>query len=462
MIYTSTLSNFLGKDRIRSFTKERVAISLLLVSFISIGSAPLVGAEISLQAEALGFSAERLTNIDRRMDEAVQAGVMSGGQGLILKNGEPIYRGSWGYADRELRTPLTDDTRFRIYSMTKPITSVALLMLYEEGLFLLEDPIADYLPELADLKLAQLSPDGTASLVEPTKQPSIRDLLRHTAGFSYGIFSDTPVDQQYRQSQLLQAATLQEFTERLGKLPLLLEPGSRWHYSVAVDVQGRLIEVVAGKPFSEVLQERIFAPLKMSSTSFRLNEREARDLAQLYSPIGTNLDWNSTWEYSNEQGLEVAAAELTAPYLDGSLFESGGAGLVSTLSDYAKFAQLLANQGEFEGKRLLSPHTVALMRSDNLDGANSDGLWSMDAFGLGVGVVTDPAKKSGELGGVGAYGWGGAAGTNFWVDPSNDLIGIFMVQSIPHQTSLAKKFRVLTYSALITPPVSPPASQPGS
>lgn len=434
-------------------------MKVALASFIFIARAPLISAEVSPEAESFGFSAQRLMNIDRRMNEAVKAGVMAGGQGLIIKSGEAIYRGSWGYADRELQTPLTDNTRFRIYSMTKPITSVALLMLYEEGHFLLEDPVADYLPELADLKLARVSADGTVSLVEPSKQPSIRDLLRHTAGFTYGIFSDTPVDQQYRQSQLLQATTLQEFSERLGRLPLLLEPGSRWHYSVSVDVQGRLIEVITGKPFSEFLQERIFSPLAMSKTSFRLNEEESKDLAQLYSPIGTTLDWNSTWNFSDEQGLEVAAAELTAPYLDGSLFESGGGGLISTLSDYAKFARLLANQGEFEGKRLLSPHTVALMRSDNLDGANSDGLWSMDSFGLGVGVVSDPAKRSGELGGRGSFGWGGAAGTNFWIDPSNDLVGIFMVQSIPHQTPLAKKFQVLTYSSLIASP-PPPAPPP--
>jgi CubicO group peptidase (beta-lactamase class C family) len=229
----------------------------------------------------------------------------------------------------------------------------------------------------------------------------------------------------------------------------LFEPGSRWHYSVSVDVQGRLIEVLSGRTFGEFLEDRIFGPLGMKDTGFVVPEDKQGRLTQLYSPVGTVLDRDTPWQFTGETRLEPANPELTEPFLDGSLFESGGGGLVSTTADYLRFALMLANGGELDGVRLLAPATVEHMRSNHIQGIDSSGLWSMDAFGLGVGIVTDTARRSGELGADGAYGWGGAAGTNFWIDPDEDIIGIFMVQSVPHQTPLAKLFRVLTYQALI-------------
>jgi CubicO group peptidase (beta-lactamase class C family) len=396
-----------------------------------------------------GFSAERLARIDRHMEAAVADGRMVGGEGLIARGGEVVYHATWGDRDREASLPATPDTLYRIYSMSKPITSVALLMLYEEGHFLLGDPVAKYLPELADLAVAEeLDPNAPPATRPAARQPTIRDLLRHSAGFSYGIFGDTAVDRAYRNADLLQQATLQDFTELLGTLPLQFEPGTRWHYSVAVDVQGRLIEAISGKRFGAFLRERIFEPLGMDDTHFVVPPGKRGRLAQLYTPKGTNMTWDSRWQFTDEQALEVADPELTRGYLEGNLFESGGGGLVATAEDYLRFASMLAGEGEVEGVRLLAPLTVRHLRRNHAAELATDNLYSIDGFGLGVGVSVDPGV-TGELGADGNYGWGGAAGTLFWVDPVDAVIGIFMTQSVPHQTTLADTFRVLTYQALL-------------
>ncbi|MDP5054335.1 MAG: beta-lactamase family protein [Congregibacter sp.] len=396
-----------------------------------------------------GFSSERLQRINERMNEAVEDGIMVGGHGIIARNGSIVFNETWGMADREAGRPMSQDALYRIYSMSKPITAVALMMLYEEGHFLLEDPVSRYLPELAGLSLAQTDDNGDLVSKSPYRQPTIRDLLRHTAGMSYGIFGDSEVDKLYRKTDLLRAPTLAEFTKRLGTLPLLFQPGARWHYSVAVDVQGRLVEALSGQRFGDFLQQRIFGPLGMTDTFFVIPENKRSRLTALYTPKGTVMDWNSPWQFSAETALVPADPELTLPYLDGSLFESGGGGLISSADDYLRFALMLASGGKFNGVQLLSPKTIEHMRKNHLGEADSSGLWGMDGFGLGVGIVESTAGKSGELGADGAYGWGGAAGTNFWVDPDDNVVGLFMIQSVPHQTPLAKKFRVLTYQAMV-------------
>lgn len=399
--------------------------------------------------ESAGFSGERLQRINLRMNEAVAAGVMAGGHGLIAKDGQIVFDQTWGMADRESKQAMQSDSLYRIYSMTKPVTAVALMMLYEQGLFLLEDPIAKYLPEFANLKIAAIGEDGKPELRAPLRAPTIRDLLRHTAGFTYGLFSNTPVDKAYRDAELFKSKTLEDFIARLSEQPLLLEPGTRWHYSVAVDVQGRLIEVLSGQRLSDFFRTEVLEPLGMHDTFFVVPEDKTHRMAQLYKPKGTEINWNEAWAFTSEQELVVADAELSQAYYDGSTFESGGAGLVSTTYDYLRFALMLVNGGELDGVRLLSPRTIDHMRANHIQGMDHSGLWSLDAFGLGMGITWDTSTKSGELGADGAYGWGGAAGTNFWVDPKDNIVGIFMVQSVPHQTDLAKKFRVLTYQALV-------------
>jgi len=401
------------------------------------------------EPSALGFSAQRLSRIDAHMQRAVEDGIMVGGEALIARRGRIAWRQTWGMSDREAGEPMSQDTLYRIYSMTKPITAVAMMMLYEEGRFQLNDPLARYLPAFAGLQvLDDLDSDGTPILREPARAPTVRDLMRHTAGMTYGVFGDTAVDRAYREAGLLQSADLETFSKRLSGLPLQYDPGTRWHYSVAVDLQGRLVEVLSDMPFAEFLRKRIFEPLGMQDTAFVLPASDVSRLAQLYSPEGTQISWNEPWQSSQKQALEVADPRLTEPFVDGGYFASGGAGLVSSTDDYLRFSQMLLNGGELDGARLLSPRTVEHMRRNHLAGIDAQVLTGVEGFGLGVAVTVDPGV-SGEIGSPGSYGWGGAAGTRFWVDPSEEMVAIFMTQSVPHQTQLADQFRSLVYQALV-------------
>jgi len=424
----------------------------------------------SARPERVGFSSERLTKLTALMEERVADGTMVGGLGMIARNGKIIYNETYGQADRESGRDMTEDAIFRIYSMTKPITAVALMMLYEEGKFSLNDPIARYIPELANLQVALSTADGTTGIIsdgtrsrtigegddskigqtrKPRRQPTVRDLMSHTAGMTYGYFGNTEVDKAYRAADLMNPAmNLQEFVSALGKLPLQYEPGTKWHYSVAVDVQGRLVEVLSGQSFGDFLRTRIFTAIDMRDTSFTLPAAKLPRLVQMYSPQGTTA--GDFFAPSTGSGLVVAAASASDRYINGGTFESGGGGLLSTARDYMRFSQMLLNGGELDGVRLLAPKTVDLMTTNHLGdipmGFNRRGA----GFGLGFGLVLDPGEV-GEVSSAGEYNWGGAAGTAFWVDPQENLIGLFMVQSLPHRTRLRAEFKVLTYQALVNP-----------
>ncbi|MEQ8692949.1 MAG: serine hydrolase domain-containing protein, partial [Pseudomonadales bacterium] len=387
--------------------------------------------------------------------------------GVIARNGRVIYSETYGLADREANRAMTEDAIYRIYSMTKPITALAVMMLYEEGHFFLNDPVARYIPELANLEVALSTADGNTGIIsdgtqsrgvgegdkdltgqtrKPARQPTIRDLLTHTAGFTYGVFGNTEVDKLYRKAELMNRnMNLKEFVTRLGQIPLQYEPGTRWHYSVAVDVQGRLVEAISGMTFWEFLRTRIFEPLDMKDTYFTVPEDKLPRLAQLYAPEGTAGGGFAT--PATGPGLEVAAPATSAGYVEGTEFHGGGGGLVSTARDYLRFAQLMLNGGELDGVRLLSPKTVELMTANHLGdirmGFNRGGA----GFGLGYGLVLDPGE-AGEVSSAGEYNWGGAAGTRFWNDPEENLIGLFMVQSLPHRTRLGQEFKVLTYQGM--------------
>jgi CubicO group peptidase (beta-lactamase class C family) len=404
------------------------------------------------------------------MQQAVADGVMIGGLGLIARNGNLVFSETWGLRDREAALPMSDDTIFRIYSMTKPITGVALMMLFEEGKFSLNEPIAKYIPELANLVVAvstadgvtRARSDGVQSMTEgkgdqsvagstrkPKRQPSIRDLMRHTAGFTYGVFGNTEVDTAYRAVELLREhPNLQDFVTKLGKIPLQYEPGSRWHYSVGVDVQGRLVEVLSGMRFGDFLQQRIFKPLGMTDTSFRIHQDKRDRFAQLYSPKGTPGGMDAWLSKNRSDELVVAPEYSDRNFQPSAKFESGGGGLISTATDYLRFAQMLLNGGSLDGVRLLGTKTVDLMTSDHLGdipmGFGRKGV----GFGLNFGLLLDPAA-AGRSGSEGEYNWGGAAGTQFWVDPQEQLVGVFMVQSLPHRTTLGQKFKAFTYQAIV-------------
>jgi len=420
--------------------------------------------------EREGFDPARLERIAEQMNARVADGTMVGGMGMIARHDKIVYVDTWGMRDREAGKPMTEDTIFRIYSMSKPVTSVAVMMLYEEGKFFLNDPVARYIPELADLEVAvstadgdtRAESDGTQSRTigtgdetkegltrKPARQPTIRDLLRHTAGFTYGVFGNTEVDQQYRQAQMLvDHPSLEDFVTKLGQIPLQYEPGSRWHYSVSVDVLGRLVEVTSGMKLGDFLEERIFRPLGMKDTAFTVPAEKADRFAQLYSPKGTGEGTNIFLSQPTSRELVVAQGFANRNFSPGATFQSGGGGLTSTAMDYLRFCQMLLNGGALDGVRLLSPTTIALMTTDQLEdvpaGFNRRGV----TFGLGF-AVTEDQGEVGELGSVGEFNWGGAAGTRFWIDPKQDLIGIFMVQSLPHRTRLAEEFKILTYQAVV-------------
>ena len=412
-----------------------------------------------------GISQQRLDKLTAHMNQAVEGGTMVGGLGMIARNGKVVYSETFGQSDREANKPMKEDTLFRIYSMSKPITSVALMMLYEEGKFFLNDPISMYIPELANLELAISSADGETSMVsdgtnsktlgegdvskvgqtrQPKRQPTVRDLMIHTAGFSYGL-GNNEVDQQYDKN-LSMEDDLQTFVTKLGKIPLLYEPGTKWHYSVAVDVQGRLVEVLSGMRFGEFLEKRIFQPLDMQDTSFVVPKNKLDRLAQIYSPKGTpkGMDAFRTKATSSQLVVSTNREFTHDPYLEGATFESGGHGMVSSAMDYLKFSQMMLNGGELNGVRILSPKTVELMTLNHLDTMLEPGI----GFGLGFGVTLD-VGGTGEIGSVGEFEWSGAAGTKFWIDPVEKLIGIFMVQSINHRTRLSKEFRILTYQSIV-------------
>jgi len=443
---------------------------LTAVVFVLLAAQSLAREIPTTQPARVGLDSERLERIGEYMNQAVGDGTMVGGMAVIARNGRIAYTETWGMKDREAGEPMTEDALFRIYSMSKPITGVALMMLYEEGKFFLNDPVARYIPELANLEVARSTADGgntrivsdgtqsvtlgagdedlTGQTREPRRQPTIRDLLTHTAGFTYGVFGNTEVDQMYREAGILTDDTdLKEFVTRLGRIPLQYDPGTRWHYSVSVDIQGRLVEVLSGMSFGEFLKTRLFDPLDMKDTSFVVPANKLSRLAQLYTPEGT-AEGADGFRSMGRGPLVVAPDSTSEGFMEGATFESGGGGLVSTARDYLRFSQMMLNGGELNGVRILSPKTVELITTNHLGDISMGFGRTGVGFGLGFAVALDQGDI-GEIGSPGEYNWGGAAGTRFWIDPKENLIGIFMVQSIPHRTRLANTFKVLTYQSIV-------------
>ena len=440
----------------KALPRPNLALLLLLLALlwsrpaVADGDAPLV------KPEHVGLSSKRLERIDKLMMRYVDEKRIAGALGLIARHGEVVYLNTWGESDREAGKPMTPETIFRIYSMSKPITSVAVMILHEEGRFMLTDPVAKFLPELANMTVMteDADPSSGGSVVREfaaSNPITIQDLLRHTAGLTYGLFGNTRVDQMYRErGVLLEDRDIAETVAKLGKLPLLFEPGTTWHYSVAVDVLGRLIEVVSGQGFDEFLKQRIFDPLAMNDTGFFVPPEKLGRFAQLYAPKGTQQDAEA-WLRGVTSVDEIVPADpsISDGFVRPPTYQSGGGGLVSTAGDYLRFCQLMLNGGELEGVRILSRKSVELMTTDHLGdipmGLGRNGY----GFGLGFAVAVDQGQI-GTLGSVGEYNWGGAAGTSFWVDPKEDLVGIFMVQIIPHTgLNYSAEFKLLTYQAIV-------------
>jgi CubicO group peptidase (beta-lactamase class C family) len=415
----------------------RLALAVFLASGVAACQVKS-DAPAAAQDAGSGMSAERLQRLDEHFHRLVDEGKIAGVVTWVARRGQVVHHDAYGMADIAANRPMTEDAYFYVYSMTKPITSVALLMLYEEGRFQLRDPIARYLPELADLKLyAGDGAGGRMILRDPARQPTIQDVFRHTAGFLYGGAGNRGIDNAYREANVM-GGTLADLTTRLGKVPLAYEPGSQWVYSVSHDVQARLVEVLSGMSFDEFVQQRIFEPLGMKQTVFGRPDALKDQFAVIYGV--------------DAEGKLTPSGALDAPGAATRVL--GGFSISSTAADYGRFAQMLVNSGELDGKRLLSRKTIDLMDSNHLPagvnrGAAGGGTAGGEGYGLGVRVVIDPAQ-AGNLTSAGTFGWSGAAGTHFFVDRAEQLVAVFMIQKMgaPDGPGMAAQFETLVYQAI--------------
>jgi CubicO group peptidase (beta-lactamase class C family) len=389
-----------------------------------------------------GFITQRLARIDSAISAEVTAGRIPGAVALVARNGKIVYHKSFGFADIDTKTPMQANSIFRIASMTKAVTTVAVMMLYEQGHFQLKDPLARYIPAFAKMKvIATVEEDGSLTTTDATKPITIIDLLTHTSGISYpfipGNLQKTYVDAGVIDGLTVENLTLQSQMELLASQPLLFEPGSEWAYGLSSDVLGYLIEVISGKPLDRFFTEEIFTPLGMTDTYFYLPDDKAEQLVTLYAALA---DGSLIVSKGGESSIKL---ENTRYPIDGARsYFSGGAGLSSTALDYARFCQMLLNNGSFNGNRLLSRKSIELIRTSRAD-IDQDGR---NDFGLGF-YVNDLAE-TGELGSTGAYTWGGAFNTGFWVDPEENLVGVIMGQARPTHSSIRNRFRILVYQAL--------------
>jgi CubicO group peptidase (beta-lactamase class C family) len=386
------------------------AYTLLLACVVSVaGAADLATA----RPESVGMSSERLGRLTSTMRGLSDSGQLSGVVTMVAKDGKVVHFEASGKRDVASGAPMRKDAIFRIYSMSKPITGVAMMMLFEEGKWQLNDPVSKHIPEFANLKVAKVNPaNGTVQQVAPDHAMTMRELMSHSAGLSYGVFGTTAVDKMYTDVNVLDRdQPMQAMIDKLGKIPLLFQPGERWHYSVAVDVQGYLVEKLSGQPFPEFLKQRLFDPLKMKDTAFEVSADKVGRFVSFYT-------------YDKDRKL---VPHPGPDYTKAPALPSGGGGLVSTASDYMRFCQMLLNNGELDGQRILSPLSVQLMRTNMLP-ASARTFSPGNGFGLDFAVVEDPIAAGG-YGGAGTFYWGGYAGTWFWIDPVYDLIVVGMIQT---------------------------------
>jgi CubicO group peptidase (beta-lactamase class C family) len=410
----------------------------------------LKGGMMLVKPEEVGLSSPRLERIRTHFQQYIDAGKLAGTLTLVARRGQIAYCEPQGYLELARQRPMQRGTIFRIYSMTKPITSVGLMRLYEQGLFQLDDPVHKYIPTWANLRVF-VSGNHPVFATAPVARPmTIRDLLSHTSGLTYGFMERTNVDAAYRKlgvgGMSKPGYTLQDMVDTLAELPLEFSPGTRWNYSVSTDVLGYLIEVLSGQRLDVYLHEHVLQPLGMHDTGFTI---AAEQLAR----------FACNYERQHDGSLKLIDGPERTQYRECSFF-SGGGGLVSTAEDYFRFTSMLRNRGELDGIRLLGRKTVELMTLNHLPGGQEltqlaqTGMFTETAyagvgFGLGFSVMLDPTRAQ-ILGTPGEYAWGGAASTAFWVDPQEDLIVIFMTQLMPSSSyPLRRALRTLVYAALI-------------
>ena len=391
--------------------------------------------------ESLGLDSLVLENIKEYLNDTyVKDGKYVGTMTLVSRKGEVAYLDSLGFMDRENERPMQENSIFRIYSMSKAITSIAIMQLYEKSKFRLDDPVHWYIPSWKNLRVYQSGVYPNFLTSRPERHMTIRDLLTHMSGLTYDFMYKSNVDAAYRKTKVQQAGTLEEFVEILSTLPLEFSPGDKWNYSVSTDVLGYLVEVISGMKLEEYFKANIFEPLEMVDTSFSCPEEKLDRLASLYEHIP-----------DNEPRL------LEIPFLNTKM-ASGGGGLFSTMSDYHNFCSMLLHQGEFNGKRLIGRKTLELMTVNHLpnnqdltemsESAFSETPYAGVGFGLGFSVMLDPAKSQ-TTSDIGEYGWGGAASTVFMINPKEEMFIIFLTQLLPSSTyQVRRELRSIIYSAL--------------
>jgi CubicO group peptidase (beta-lactamase class C family) len=411
------------------------AVALLATTSFAFAEGP------AAQPEQAGFSSQGVARIDAFIQNEVDTNKIPGAVMLIRRNGQTAYFKSFGVRDPATKAPMTPDTIFRIYSMSKPITTVAAMMLVEDGKLQLDDPLSKYIPAFADVKVGveAREEDGKMrlDLVAPKRPITIQDLMRHTSGLTYGFFGEGMVKKAYVEAKLGDGdPDLAEFTERLAKMPLAYQPGTTWDYSQSVDVLGRVIEVVSGKSLYQFEKERLLDPLGMKDTAFYVTDAAKQPL--IAEP------------FPNDRTIG-AGAEMNDPRVAKKM-ESGGGGMVSTIDDYARFAQMILNGGTLDGKRYLSPKTVAYMGSNQIAPASGvvPGPYYLPGpgfgFGLGFAVRTDAGVVPYE-GSVGEMNWSGAGGTTFWVDRQENMIAVFMAQTVVNRGRIRITLKNVVYGA---------------
>jgi len=414
-------------------------LSLFFV-FILSASLQVVAADLpkAMPLDA-GFTNEGLEKLKTHFQGYVDDGKLAGLTTLVARRGKIVHFETYGEQDKAAGIATADDTVFRIYSMTKPVTGVAMMMLWEEGKYDLDDPVSKYLPSFRKQRVfAGAGKDGKIKTVPVKREATIRDLMRHTAGLTYGFFGDTPVDRSYRASGLFEEnKDLKTFVDMLGKQPLVYQPGEGWVYSLAVDVQGRLVEVLSGMSLDHFFRERIFKPLGMADTGFFVRPDQLNRFSEIYG-------------IDKEQGLTAYRGDYFSDFTERPSLLSGGGGLVSTTADYWRFAQMVANGGVLDGMRLLKPETVEMMARDQLP-ENLEGIAGGKAgvgFGLNFAVVKD-ISKNGGAGRVGEFYWGGMANTLFWIDPKEGIVALLMTNLLPSGVfPLRNDMRKYVYEAL--------------
>ena len=437
----------MSRFMLKNWQKSLLTITLSL-SLATASQADSSWPQAEVGAATAGFTEEGIQALDAAMEKIVADQDVAGMVWILAKDGEVATFKTAGLARLDDQAAMEMDSLFRIYSMTKPVTGIALMMLHEQGLWNFDDPVSKYVPELANLRIMESYNDkGEMELVSATREPNMRELLNHSAGFGYGLVGNDPINNKFRDANVLASSDLDELIERIADIPLLFQPGTQWAYSISVDIQGYIVQKLSGLSFGDFLQQNIFQPLDMTDTGFYVKAEDVSRFTEVHN-----------WDPERNSLVQRPHRSDRSSYLDPKRIESGGGGLVSSTHDYARFLQMLVNEGELDGQRILSPESVRIMRTNSLQDELNLGrtITSEGQPGLGFGVdfavIYDPEKANSPAS-PGTYYWAGAAGTWFWVDPVEDMFLIGMIQAQgkrrPGAANMRDVSRDIIYNSII-------------